>query len=411
MHIGLNLLFLVPGETGGMEVAARATLPELVAAAPGTRFTAFVNREAAGEDWGAGITSIVVPVRARNRVQWVRGEQLLLPGAAARAGCDLVHSLGSTAPLRGRFRRVVTIHDLIYKRFPEAHGGVKAIGMRVLVPLAARSSQRIITDSHATRDDPVELLGVPARKIDVVALAAAPPHAAPTNESELRVRLMLGRRRLLLTASAKRRHKNLVRLLDAHALLPAERPLLVLPGYATEHEDELRAHAAALGTSADVRFLGWVSDADMEGLYAAAAAFVFPSLHEGFGLPVLEAMQRGVPVACSNGSALAEVAGGAALLFDARDPRAIADAVATILDDDAAVERLRAQGLVQAARFSWQATARGCLDVYGRVLGDAALAARLRTAGIAQAARFSWAATARATADSYDRAMARRGSA
>jgi glycosyltransferase involved in cell wall biosynthesis len=371
VHIGLNLLFLVPGETGGMEVAARALLPELAAAAPATRFTAFVNREAAGEDWGAGIGSIVVPVQARNRVEWVRGEQLLLPGAAARAGCELVHSLGSTAPLRGRFRRVVTIHDLIYKRFPEAHGGVKAMGMRVLVPLAARSSQRIITDSNATRDDLVELLGVPARKVDVVALAAPPPHATRTPERELRPRLQLGERRLLLTASAKRRHKNLVRLLDAHALLRADRPLLVMPGYATDHEAQLRAHAAALGIDGDVRFLGWVSDEDMEGLYAAAAAFVFPSLYEGFGLPVLEAMARGVPVACSGDSALAEVAGDAALLFDPGDAAAIAHALRTILDDRALAERLRTLGRAQAARFSWQATARGCLDVYGRALGTA----------------------------------------
>ncbi|MEJ7825909.1 MAG: glycosyltransferase family 1 protein [Solirubrobacteraceae bacterium] len=369
MHIGLNLLFLVPGETGGMEVAARETLPELVAAAPGTRFTAFVNREAAGEDWGAGIESVVLPVDARNRVEWVRGEQQLLPAAVTRAGCDLVHSLGSTAPLRGRFGRVVTIHDLIYKRFPEAHGAVKALGMRVLVPLAARSSHRIIAVSHATRDDLVELLHVPAHKVDVVAQAAAAPHVGPTPEPELRARLGLGKRRLLLTASAKRRHKNLVRLLEAHALLHRDRPLLVLPGYATEHEAELRAHATTLGTAADVCFLGWVGDADMEGLYAAAAAFVFPSLYEGFGLPVLEAMQRGVPVACSAGSALAEVAGDAALLFDPRDVAAIAGAVRTLLEDEVVAARLRLRGRVQAASFGWRATARGCLDVYGRVLG------------------------------------------
>lgn len=369
VHIGLNLVFLVPGETGGMEVAARATLRELAALAPGAQFTAFVNREAAGEDWGAEIESVVVPVNARNRVEWVRGEQLLLPGAAARAGCDLVHSLGSTAPLRGPFRRVVTIHDLIYKRFPEAHGGLKAMGMRVLVPLGARAAHRVIADSNATRDDLVELLHVPARKIDVVALAAAPPQATPTPEPELRARLALGARPLLLTASAKRRHKNLMRLLDAHALLPAQRPLLVLPGYRTEHEEQLRAHAAGLGVAGDVRFLRWVDDADMEGLYAAAAAFVFPSLYEGFGLPVLEAMQRGVPVACSSSSALAEVAGNSALLFDARDARAIAGAIRTILGDAELADDLRARGTEQAARFSWRATARGCLDAYGRALG------------------------------------------
>jgi glycosyltransferase involved in cell wall biosynthesis len=370
VHIGLNLLFLVPGETGGMEVAARATLPELAAAAPDTRFTAFVNREAAGERWGACIDSVVIPIAARNRVEWVRGEQMLLPGAAARVGCDLVHSLGSTAPARGRFRRVVTIHDLIYRRFPEAHGGVRALGMRALVPLAARRSHRIIADSNATRDDLVELLGVPRAKIDVMALAAGAPCVQPTPEPELRGRLALGERPLLLSASAKRRHKNLLRLIDAHALLDsAARPLLVLPGYRTAHEAELRTRAAALGIAADVRFLGWVDNADMEGLYAAASAFVFPSLYEGFGLPVLEAMQRGVPVACSGHSALAEVAGDAASLFDAEDPEAIADAVRAILADRALAGRLRAKGRARAARFTWQATARGYLDTYSRVLG------------------------------------------
>jgi len=368
VHIGLNLLFLVPGETGGMEVAARATLPELVAAAPNTRFTAFVNREAAGEDWGAGIESVVVPVNAANRVEWVRGEQALLPGAAARTGCDLVHSLGSTAPARGRFRRVVTIHDLIYKRFPEAHGGVKALGMRALVPLAARRSHRIVAVSHATADDLVELLGVRREKIDVVAQAAAAPRVTPTPAAELRARLGLGDRPLLLTASAKRRHKNLLRLLEAHALLD-DRPLLVLPGYATDHEAELRARAEQLGIAGDTRFLGWVGEADMEGLYAQARAFVFPSLYEGFGLPVLEAMGRGVAVACSENSALAEVAGDAALLFGAEDPRAIAAALRRVLSDRELAASLRERGRAQAARFTWSATARGCLDSYARTLG------------------------------------------
>jgi glycosyltransferase involved in cell wall biosynthesis len=339
-----------------------------VKAAPGARFTAFVNREASGEAWAENIDSVVIPVNARNRAEWVRGEQQLLPRAARRAGCDLVHSLGSTAPAWGSFRRVVTIHDVIYKRFPEAHGGLRAIGMRALVPLAARSSQRIIAVSGATRDDLVELLKVPAQKIDVVAQAPAAPRVQPTPEPELRRRHGLGERPLVLSASAKRRHKNLMRLLDAHALLD-ERPLLVLPGYATDHEAELRARAAQLGIAADVRFLGWVSDADMEGLYAAAAAFVFPSLHEGFGLPVLEAMQRGLPVACSGRSALAEVAGDAALLFDAYDPKAIADSVHAILTDARLAQGLRHDGRAQAARFTWQATARGCLDTYGRVLG------------------------------------------
>lgn len=372
MHIGLNLVFLVPGETGGMEVAARAVLPALVAAAPNVRFTAFVNEEAAeaGGPWGEVMPSVTVPVHARNRVEWVRGEQQHLPRLAKREGVDLVHSLGSTGPAYGSFKRVVTIHDLIYKRFPEAHGGIRAYGMRVLVPLAAHRSQRVIADSQATKDDLVELLHLKAGKVDVVPLAAQPRKAEPTPERELRERLELGDRRIALSNSAKRAHKNLMRLLEAHALLDAaERPLLVLPGYATDHEQELRDRAAALGISDDVRFLGWISAADLEGLYAAADVFVFPSLYEGFGLPVLEAMERGAPVACSGRSSLAEVAGDAARLFDAEDARAIADAMRAILQDPQEADRLRAAGKTQAAKFSWERTARGCLESYARTLG------------------------------------------
>ncbi|HEV7938790.1 MAG TPA: glycosyltransferase, partial [Solirubrobacteraceae bacterium] len=174
MHVGLNLIFLVPGETGGMEVAARELIPALLAEAPaGMRFTAFVNREAAAAKdgpWGELLPAVTVPVNARNRVQWVLGEQTLLPPAAMRARVDLVHSLASTAPLWGRFRRVVTVHDLIYARFPEAHAGIRDKGMRVLVPQAARRSDRVIADSRSTRDDLVELLGIRAELIDVVPL-------------------------------------------------------------------------------------------------------------------------------------------------------------------------------------------------------------------------------------------------
>ena len=121
-HVGLNLVFLVPGEIGGMEVYARELIPELVAQRPDLKFTAFINREAAAADgpWGDLIPSVTLPVRSRNRVEWVRGEQQYLPRAAAGQGVDVVHSLATTAPAWGRFRRVTTIHDLIYRLAPEA---------------------------------------------------------------------------------------------------------------------------------------------------------------------------------------------------------------------------------------------------------------------------------------------------
>jgi glycosyltransferase involved in cell wall biosynthesis len=371
MHVGLNLIFMVPGQTGGMEVAARALIPALRDAAPGARFTAFVNRETAGED--LGIESIVVPVEATSRPQWVRGEQQLLPGLAWRAGCDLVHSLASTAPARGRFVRVTTIHDLNYLMVPDAHFGVRGLGMRVLVPLAARTTHRVIADSASTRDDLVERLRVPAGKVDVVPLGLGQPAAAaPTPPSELRARLALDDRQVVLSLSAKRPHKNLRGLLDAAVRLePGRRPVLVLPGYPTPHEAELRAHAEAVGIAGDVRWLGWTSPEDVEGLFAISAAFVFPSFYEGFGLPVLEAMARGVPVACSDRASLPEIAGDAALLFDPADPAAIAAALERLLTDRAESERLRAAGRARAATFTWERTAEGVLASYERALAAA----------------------------------------
>ena len=371
MHVGLNLVFLVPGATGGMEIAARALIPALRDAAPGVRFTAFVNREAAGEAFG--VDTVVVPVAAARRVEWVRGEQQLMPGLVRRAGCHLLHSLGSTAPVRGRFVRVTTIHDLNYLMVPDAHFGLRGLGMRVLVPLAAHRSARVIADSASTRRDLTERLRVPTDKIDVVPLGLGrPPDAVPTPARELRERLALGDRPLVLSLSAKRPHKNLRGLLDALARIPAERrPVVVLPGYATPHEAELRDHAAAIGVAADVRWLGWTSDEDVAGLLALSAAFVFPSFYEGFGLPVLEAMAAGIPVACSDRSSLPEVAGDAALLFDPDAPAQIAAAIETLLADRGEAKRLRAAGLRRAAGFTWERTAGLTLAVYERALGAA----------------------------------------
>jgi glycosyltransferase involved in cell wall biosynthesis len=374
VHVGLNLIFLVPGETGGMEVVARELIPALLKQAPAdTRFTAFINQEAAAAGdgpWGELLPAVTVPVSARNRVQWVLGEQTLLPRLAAREGVEIVHSLASTAPLRGRFHRVVTVHDLVYAHFPETHAGVRDKGMKVLVPWAARRSDRVLVDSQSTRNDLIRLTGVGAERIDVVPLGlGAVQRQEALGEREVRSRFDLGERRVVLSLSAKRPHKNLLALIGAMARLsPEGRPLLVLPGYRTAYERELRERARALELEGDVRFPAWVSVAELEGLWEAADAFVFPSLYEGFGLPVLEAMERGVPVACSNTSSLPEVAGDAALLFDPHDEAAIASAVERLLDDPDQAGRLRAHGRQRARLFTWQRTARLTLQTYARVL-------------------------------------------
>jgi glycosyltransferase involved in cell wall biosynthesis len=371
IHIALNLVFLVPGETGGMETYARELAPRL-ADLDGLRVTALVNREAAaaGGPWTESMAMEVVPVRASNRLGWVWGEQRHVPRIAARIRADIVHSLASTAPLHGRQRRVTTVHDLNYRTVPEAHFGLRGLGMRALVPAGVRRSHRLIVDSASTKRDLVEHLRARMDRIDVVPLAAdSRASTPPTPERELRERLALGTRPVLLSVGARRPHKNAARVLDAvAAIAPERRPTYVLTGYPTSYDSELRTRAVSAGVDAGLVMPDWLDAGDLEGLYSIATAVLVPSLYEGFGLPVLEAMQRGVPVACSDRSSLPEVAGEAAVMFDPEDVGAIRAAIEHLLDDEDERMRLAAAGRAQAASFSWDRTAQLTARSYERAL-------------------------------------------
>jgi glycosyltransferase involved in cell wall biosynthesis len=372
IHVGVNLVFLTPGEMGGLEVYARE-LTTALAQRDDLRLTLLMNELLTRDPlWERLGEPVLVRGNPRRRLDWVRADQTRVPRVAARAGVDVVHSLASTAPLYGRFARVTTIHDLNYKLVPDSHFGLRGAGMRVLVPAAARRSHRLLTGSESTRSDLVRYLGVAPEKIDVA------PHGvlvssdiAPTSAEAIRGQLDLGERPFVLSVSAKRPHKNLPRLFRALAAIPAERrPALVVPGYPTPHEEELHALSAELGIRDDVRMPAWLSAADLEGLYREAAFAVFPSLYEGFGLPVLEAMARGVPVASSNRSSLPEVAGDAALLFDPEIVEEIRDAMERLLHDSALAERLRTAGREQAASFTWAQAADLTVASYRRALGE-----------------------------------------
>jgi glycosyltransferase involved in cell wall biosynthesis len=366
VRIGLNLLFLAPGATGGMEVYARQLVPRLAAAWPEASWVAFCGTELGdelrGRPWVDGLRVVRLPVSATTRVRRSLAEQTLLAAAVARARLDLLHSFASTTPLLAPVRTVVTIHDVIYKRQPEAHAGLLSRGMALLVPAAARRARRIVVPSHAAATDLHELLGVPAEKIRAVPQGPGlDPVVAPTPAAELRERFGLGDRPLVLSVSAGRPHKNLARLVAAMEGIDAT---LVVPGYQTAFETRRRGDAAA----ADVVYCGWVSERDLEGLYGAATLLAFPSLAEGFGLPVLEAMRRGLPVACSNTTSLPEVAGDAAVTFDPESVTEIAGAIRRLLDDPALREDLARRGRERARRFSWERTARETVAAYREAL-------------------------------------------
>ena len=362
--IGLDLVYLAPRATGGMETYARALVPELARARPGVRWVAFCGRELAAElrarPWCDGLEVVELPVSSGTRIRRTAVEQTLLPLRIRRAGVDLVHSFANTAPLvPGGPPLVVTVHDVIWARLPETHTGMLAKGLAILSPRAARRAARVIAPSHATAADIKRFLGVATERIAVVPSGPGREHPEATPEVELRVRLGLGTGPIVLCPAPRRPHKNVRRLVHATAGLDAT---VVVPGYASIQEEGLDGAGHA-------RYLGWLSDADMEGLYRTATLLAFPSLAEGFGLPVLEAMRRGLPVACADATSLPEVAGDAALLFDPRDERAIRAAVACLLGDPSLRESLAQRGREQAARFSWSAAAEGTWRVYHSVLG------------------------------------------
>jgi glycosyltransferase involved in cell wall biosynthesis len=368
-RLGINLLYLVPRAVGGTEIYARRLVAALARERPDLEIVCFTGAEAAAElpdpEWPGNVRVVRIPVRAAVKPLRIAAELTLLPAAARHHGVQVLHSLGTTAPFTGRFERVTTVHDLIYDHFPGAFPAPARLGLKLVVPIGARRSTRVQVSSHATKDEVVERFRLPADRVDVVHLGLGMRDVAdPAPEADLRERLGLADARVVLSVNAALPHKNLERLIRALRDVPA---VLVLVGHAGRTSDALRALAAELGV--DVRLTGWLEDRELEGLYRLADAFVYPSLYEGFGMPVLEAMRRGVPVACSNATSLPEVAGDAALLFDPTDVGAIAAAARTLLDDRERAAELVRRGRERAAGFGWDRTARAALASYDAALG------------------------------------------
>jgi glycosyltransferase involved in cell wall biosynthesis len=350
---------------GGAGRYAFELAPALLEAEPDMQLAAFVNRDAPAalrvQPWASEVEWVELPVRFSNRTHLL-GQAGALPFAARRRRLDVLHSLANGGPpVTPGVPRIVTMLDLIWLQQREAWGTPAAVRtMAVLTRISARSAHRVITISRAARDDLVSSFGLAPEKIDVAPLGVRIPKETAREAGE----------GVVLCVAQKRPYKNLTSLVRAVAELRDEGATLVLPGAPTEHERELRELAERLGVADRVRFPAWVSEDELEALYRSATCFVLPSLMEGFGLPVLEAMARGVPVACSDRPALPEVAGDAALLFDPLDQAAVTEAVRRLLRDSELRTTLAERGLARAREFSWRRTAEATLASYRRALGE-----------------------------------------
>ncbi len=374
LRIGLNLLFL--GErAGGVGRYARELPGALLAAEPGTEVHVFVSHEAPtdlrDEPWAPHVRWTTVPVGAS--ATRVLAEFAGLPPLALARRLDVLHSPANTGPvIAPGLASVVSLHDLIWWHRAsewEASATVQR-RMRIMVRHSVRHAERVFAVSNAAAEDIARTLAVPRSRIDVTPHGVRVPSGAPSvSEAELRERLQLGAARVVLCVAQKRPYKNLHSLVRAAADLDQD-VVLVLPGSPTAYEAELRALAGELGVGDRVRFPDWLSEDELERLYSLSDAFVLPSLIEGFGMPVLEAMARGVPVACSNVSALPEVAGDAALLFDPDRQEEVTSAVRRLLEDRKLAEQLIIRGRERAAHFTWKRTGEASLNAYRRAIAE-----------------------------------------
>ena len=371
--MGLNLVFWSEG-AGGMGRYASELIPALLRAERDIRLTAFVSRDLprsiAEMPWSAEVDWVRFPVAAAGSPVHLAAELAAIPAVARRRGTDLVHGLANLVPpVAPGLATVATVHDLTWWHHRDAMPRHSRAVQRALTPLCARRADRVVTPSETARDDVVQTLGLDPHRVRAVPHGAPEGRAVePTPEGVLRARLGLGATRVVLSVAQIRPYKNLGAIVSALAALGRDDVSLVLCGSPSRHSDELRELADRLGVGSRVRITGWVTDADLEGLYELAGCVVVPSLAEGFGLPVLEAMTRGVPVACSNATSLREVAGDAARLFDPRDPRDVAAALADLLEDRGLADDFVRRGRSRAAGFTWSRAARETVAVYREAL-------------------------------------------
>lgn len=365
----LNALYLAPGASGGPETYLRGLAPALAEGFPDLRLSVATTRSGAAalraDGWEQFAMVLALPCEDGQQLRRQWAEQVLLARAAHGARAEIVHSLASVAPIYAGARTVVTLHDVTFLMRP-TFGRLTTWGMGVLVKAAARRADRLITGTAAARDEICSVLGVDPARFDVIHHGHEPPGAvAPTPSEALRARYALNDSRVVLCVAAKRPHKNQELLIRAAQALDSA-TAIVLVGHPEPYELSLRALARELGVDGRIRFLAYVSDADLEGLWRISDCAAFPTLGEGFGIPVIEALAHGVPVAASDLPVLREIGGGLPHYFDPHDPASCARAIEAALSDTDTV-RL---GPAHAAQFTWRAAARATYGVYERVLAQ-----------------------------------------
>jgi glycosyltransferase involved in cell wall biosynthesis len=358
LNIGVNALYLLPGRVGGTEIYLRGLMAGLAEIDPVNRYVIFTNCET-----GPGLAPVrpnfrvaQQAVHAASRPRRMLWEQTVLALEATRRRLDVMLNPGFTAPLFAPCPQVTMFHDLQHKQHPENFRWFDLPFWRFFLYWSAHVSRVLLAPSQSTAADLKQYYRLPDNRIRVAV------HGVDSAFFEVAQRRQP--ERFLLAVSTLHPHKNLDALLRAFAVFRQRHPdfRLVVSGLHGFSAGDLHTLRDALGLHDAVDFPGWVPREELYDLFARAWAFVYPSLFEGFGLPVLEALAAGVPTACSSIDPLHSVAGEAALRFDPRSQEAMLEAMCRITEDDDLRRSLAGAGPARAAHFSWKFTAQTTLE-------------------------------------------------
>lgn len=309
--------------------------------------------------------------RAIKHTLW---EQVYLPFFLFASGTSVFHSPAFICPIIKTCPTIVTIHDMAYFLYPDKFVGTYRLYLKFWIPLSARISDKIITDSACSKRDIVRLLKIPESKVEVVYLGKNENFIPITDTSiiENYKRVTALPDNFLLYVGTLEPRKNITGLLKAYRIFKNKWPdldyNLVIAGEKGWMYEEIFKLAEDLGLKDNIKFLGYISDNDLPLLYNCARLFVYPSLYEGFGLPPLEAMACGIPVITSNSSSLPEIVSGVGIMVDPHDAEALAQAMSKVLTDKKQYQTMVENGLKKAKEFSWKNTAHKTIAIYQDVL-------------------------------------------
>lgn len=303
---------------------------------------------------------------------WYRA-RLPLPVQLATGKIDLFHSPDFVLPpVAGNIPTLLTVHDLSFVHFADVYVPSLVRYLNQVVPWSVKRATHILADSEATKRDLMSIYGVSAEKVTTL-YAGVSPHFQPVTEAQqlrqMRQKYDLGNAPYILSVGTVQPRKNYQMLIRAFAPIAQQFPYnLAIAGGKGWLFDDILAEIEAQGLTGRVRFLGFVDDADLPTLYSDAALFAMPSIYEGFGIPILEAMACGVPVVVSNASCLPEVVGDAGILLSPDDQQGWTDALATLLQDAARCTQLVDMGARQRQQFTWRKSAEQLINLYKQLL-------------------------------------------